>query len=349
MNAKPARTLERDPGLDVVRTLAIVLVLLTHTASSGLVTTPGTFHWWSALVWGSLARPSVPLFFMCSGALMLSRDITPRRIFTHNMPRILCAMFFWAFVYRFASLVSHGLTLDGLWDAAKRTLLLQHEFHFYYLHALLLVYAFLPVVAVFLRGATRREEEYLLALWFITGILFPLIKDFWPFTLIYQIDTRYQMTMAYSAIGYALLGHYLRKYGHTIKRQWFALSFAGGLAFTFTGCAVLSLRSGALNEAILGGMTPGPRFMSLGLFGLILTRKQWPAPAVKVTGRLARASFCIYLVHILFLRVFLRLGIDPGASPCLIWIPTVCLLLLVTGWLTWEVLHRIPIVKDYLV
>ena len=89
--------------------------------------------------------------------------------------------------------------------------------------------------------------------------------------------------------------------------------------------------------------------MALGLFGLILGRGSWPAPVVKATGRLAQASFCIYLVHILFLRLFLRLGIDAGASPCLVWIPVTALLLLVTGWLTWEVLHRIPIVKDYFV
>lgn len=349
MDKRPVRAPERDPALDVARTLAIILVLVTHTASSALVRTPGTFEWWSALAWGSLARPSVPLFFMCTGALMLCRDITPKRIFTHSLPRIVCAMLVWAFLYRLASLVGGGFTLAGVWDAVKRTLLLQHEFHFYFLHALLLVYAFLPAVRVFVRSASRREVEYLLALWFATGILIPLLKYFWPFTLISQLDSRYKMTMAYSAIGYALLGHYLRQYGHTVGRRWFALAFGAGWAFTFGGCAAASLREGVLNETFLEGMSPGPMFMALGLFGLILTQKAWPAPAVKVTGRLAQAAFCIYLVHILFLRVFLRIGIDPGASPCVVFIPVVCLLLLITGWLTWEVLHRIPFVKTYLV
>ena len=44
----------------------------------------------------------------------------------------------------------------------KRTLLFQHEFHFYYLHILLVVYAFLPALRVFVRSATRWEMEYLL-------------------------------------------------------------------------------------------------------------------------------------------------------------------------------------------
>ncbi|MDE6260118.1 MAG: acyltransferase family protein [Oscillospiraceae bacterium] len=339
----------RDPGLDVIRSIAIVFVLVIHTAAGGLTQTPGTFDWWSALLWGAPVRPAVPLFFMCSGALMLCRDITPRRIFTHNMPRILCAMFAWAFLYRLVALVDDGFTMAGLWDAAKRTILLQHEFHFYFLHMLILVYAFLPVARVFVRAASRRELEYLLGLWMVTGILIPMLASFWPFTLVEPLGLRYKMGQTYSCIGYALLGHYLRQYGGSIRRRWYALALLAGLAITAGGCAVLSLRGGTLNTIPLEGMTPGPMLTALGLFGLVITRKEWPVPVVKVTGRLAQAAFCIYLVHVLFQRLFLRLGISAGASPCLLSIPFVCLLLLAAGWLTWEVLHRVPIVKTYLV
>ena len=65
----------RDPALDAVRALAIVLVVMTHAASPGFSFPIGSGNWWGAMAWGTLARASVPLFFMCSGALMLGRDI----------------------------------------------------------------------------------------------------------------------------------------------------------------------------------------------------------------------------------------------------------------------------------
>ncbi|MFG6350788.1 MAG: acyltransferase family protein [Oscillospiraceae bacterium] len=351
MDNRPIQAPGRDTGLDFVRALAIVLVVLTHCASAGLSGAVGAFDWWCSLAWGSLARPSVPLFFMCTGALMLCRDsTTPRRILIHNLPRILCAMFVWALAYRLYWLwETNELTRATLWDSVKRTLLLQHEFHFYYLHVLLLVYAFLPAVRVFVRSASRRELEYLLGLWAVTGILLPLLRNFWPFTLVYQIGARYMMNMAYSAIGYALLGHYLRRYGPSIRPGWFAVAYLSGLVFTFSGCAAMSLRDGALNEIFLEGMSPGPMLMAAGLFGLIITRKAWPAPVARLTGRLARASFCIYLVHVFFLRRLNLLGLSAGASPCLLSIPLVCLLLLAAGWLTWEGLRHIPIVRTYLI
>lgn len=340
----------RDQALDAVRALAIVMVLVIHSASTGLLQTPGTANWWGALAWGAAARPAVPLFFMCSGALMLCRDIAPKRMLTHNLPRILCAMFAWALLYRLYGLLGEGaLTLSGLWRACKDTLLFRHEFHFYYLHILLLLYALLPIVRVFVRGASRREVEYALWVWAVTGILFPLLQYFWPFDRIAPIATWWKMPMAYASAGYALLGHYLRQYGGTLRRGWYAAALAGGLALTFGGTAVLSLQNGALAENFLEGMSPGPMLMAFGWFGLILGRRARNPLAVKLTGRLARASFCVYLSHILFLYLFRHFGLTPGATPTALFIPLVALLMLGCGWAVWEGLHRVPLVNKYLI
>ena len=89
--------------------------------------------------------------------------------------------------------------------------------------------------------------------------------------------------------------------------------------------------------------------MAFGLFGLILFGRDLPGWAARPVARLAQASFCIYLCHILFQRWFLRLGLSGGASPCVLAVPGMAVLLAVCGWLAWEVLRRVPVVKSYLI
>lgn len=342
---------KRDPGLDLVRSLAIAMVVLIHAAGPALsALPPGEGDWWWALLWSGPARMAVPLFFLCSGALMLTREVSVKRLLSHNLPRILCAMFFWAFVYKLASLIVAGeLSPAAVWEAAKQALLFQHEFHFYYLHILLVVYAFLPAVRVFVRSATRREEEYLLGVWLVVGILCPVLPAFWPFSLIPPIQSWWTLGLTFTCVGYALLGHYLRKFGSNApKRRYWAVLGLG--AVITVGCtAYFSLKNGALYELFLGGNTPGAFLMAYGLFGLCLSRKTYPRWAAGCAGRLARASFCIYLTHYLFQRLFAHLGLNGAMAPCALTVPGMALLTLACSCLLWEALHRIPLVNKYLV
>lgn len=341
----------RDPGLDLVRAGAICMVVLIHTSGPVLsALPPGEPDWWWALLWSGPARMAVPLFFMCSGALMLAREVSPKRLLTHNLPRILCAMFFWAFIHRLYDLwEAGGLTAGGVWDALKRTVLFQHEFHFYYLHILLVVYAFLPALRVFVRSAARKEEEYLLLVWLAVGILCPILPVFWLFSLVPPIQSWWTLGLAFTSVGYALLGHYLRKFGPSIppRRYWAALGV--GAAVTVGCTAFFSLKNGVLFELFLGGNTPGTFLMAYGLFGLCLSKREYPRWVVRLTGQLARASFCIYLTHILFQKLFARFGLGGVLPPSALTIPGMALLLLLCGYLAWEVLHRLPVCKDYLV
>lgn len=339
----------RDAALDVIRSVAIVMVVMTHVTSSALYLPVGSLDWWEALFWGCLVRSSVPLFFMCSGALMLNRDIPLKRLYGHNLLRIVIAMLGWAFVYQLYYLLPGGFTLAELWDAVKHVLVLDHEFHFYYLHILILVYVFVPVVRVFTRGATKREHEYLLAVWFVTGILFPVLKYVWPFSLVGSLSHWWLMPMAYSAIGYCVLGHYLCTYGRALRRRWYVLALALGFLIVFFGSAWSSLKSGALSTVFMEGMSPGPMLMSAGIYGLFSCVRQWSVRVKRTAGYLAKAAFCIYLVHVIFLYLLQAVGITAAAWCPLLSIPAITVLIILLSLLVYEVLRRIPVARKYLI
>ena len=95
-------TQRRDVPVDAAKTAAIFGTLLIHaSAAGGFAGAPGAFGWTSALFWNCLLRSAVPVFFLCSGALLLppEKEVTLQRVWTKYIPRILAALFFWAAAY----------------------------------------------------------------------------------------------------------------------------------------------------------------------------------------------------------------------------------------------------------
>jgi surface polysaccharide O-acyltransferase-like enzyme len=65
-------TIKRTVSFDVMKTAAIILVIMIHTSAAGYVSFGAQWH--AALVYESLSRICVPLFFMVTGALLIPRE-----------------------------------------------------------------------------------------------------------------------------------------------------------------------------------------------------------------------------------------------------------------------------------
>lgn len=82
-------TQRRSVPVDAAKTAAIFGTLLIHaSAAGGFAGAPGSFGWTSALFWNCLLRSAVPVFFLCSGALLLppEKEVTVRRVWTKYIP-----------------------------------------------------------------------------------------------------------------------------------------------------------------------------------------------------------------------------------------------------------------------
>ncbi len=342
----PAR--ERDFAVDLVKCIAIFGVIIIHTCSYSHP--QGSFAWYSSLFWGSIVRGSVPLFFMCSGALFLGsgRPVSVRKLFTKTLPRILAAMLVWSMLYKLWHLATEGgVTASGLITALKETLLLRQEFHFYYLQIILIVYLMLPVTELIVQNASRRRLEYALGVWFVFGIVYPSLLPLWPFRLLGGIPLQYKLNMTWAAVGYGILGAYMKKYPP--KRGLSASLAAAGFALIFCGTAIVSARQGKLYSGFFEGMAPGACLLAAGIFGLCLGAKPPRASLRRIAEFGSKASFCIYLVHVFFIYIFSRLGVSAGLLPPLIGVPLLALAYLACSTAVYLVLSRIPIVNRWLI
>ncbi len=342
----------RDRTIDLIKSVAIWDVVLSHVAagpfSGGTV---GSGQWLSALFCASLTHASVSLFLMASGALLLppERELSLKKLYLHYFPRSLAALFFWAACYKLVYLtLMDSLTPWDLTAAAKNLLLFRHEEHLYYLHIMLLVYAFLPVTRLIARFADRRLLEYALSFWFLLGILYPTVRTFWPFTLLGGIPVQWRMNMAYASIGYTLLGHYLAAYHPRPRRSVCLLILLSGFLLTYGGTWTASRKTGAPEAHFLEGMSVGIFLVALGAWGLCRT-VSLPERLGQLATDLSRASFCVYLTHVFFLQAFARHGLRAAEGPVLLTVPIISAMILVCCCGLYMLLSRIPGVRKWLV
>ena len=349
-------TLRRNIPVDAAKTVAIFGTLLIHTsASGGFAGEVGGFGWTSALFWNSLIRCAVPLFLLCSGALLLppEKPVTIRSVWRKYIPRIVIALFFWAAAYSGWSLLLAKHRAGILEAAAVRQalvdlLLFRHKSHLYYLHMTLLVYAALPLTRLFVEKADRRLMAYALGVWFVLGSVLPTARQFPPLSLIGGIPAQYAINLTWGAVGYGVLGYALRQEAGRYRPRTFALLYLAGFLLTFGATWVLSVKKGDLALTFLQGTAPGVCLQAIGIYGFCVSafshKDRWP-----VVETISKASFCVYLVHLFFLDFLTSRGLSAGVYPSVWAVPALTAVLFCAGFLVWLVLRKIPVVNRYLI
>jgi len=345
-------TKKRDFSIDLIKSLAIIGVILIHVSVQAYAYPSASFSWLSGLFWGTISRAAVPLFLMASGALMLDpkRDLSLKKLYTKNFLRLLVALFFWAFSYKvFHSLAYSTLTFPKLLTYAKEVLLFNHEFHLYYLHIMLLVYVFLPLTRLFVKHASLKEYRYALLVWFVLGILSSTLKSLWPFNLISGVPLTWILSSSYGAIGYTLLGYYIKSLCKTKKWIYMILVFLGAITI-FTGTLLASLKIGKLSQTFFDGFALAVFLLATGIFGWVMKSKSdFGKKTNKVITYLSKASFCIYLVHLFFMYMFTKIGFTVESFIPFLSIPIYTLITLGLSILTYFVLSKIPLVNKWLI
>ncbi len=349
----PATARNRDVVIDLIKAIAILGVLLIH-ASTGANSYPiGSFNWLSGNFYGCITRASVPLFLMCSGALFLNtdKDLSLKKLFSKSILRLVVAMIFWATMYKVYNLVeTNNFTIANFISDFKNVLFFKQESHLYYIHITLLIYVLLPVLRVFVKNADKSTFRYALIVWFALGVVYPTVIGFWPFKLISGIPLQWKLNLAYNAIGYFMLGHYLKKY--PLKLLPSLISAVGGFALVYGMTVFMSIKNGSLYTTFIDGMTLGVFFLGVGIYGLCHCAeprigKVWAS----ITGYLSKASFCIYLVHMFILYEMndLKLTVNTLSIPAIVSVPMVTAIMLVISLGIYFIISHIPVLKKWIV
>ncbi|MDO5038049.1 MAG: hypothetical protein Q4E37_07100 [Tissierellia bacterium] len=178
---------------------------------------------------------------------------------------------------------------------------------------------------------------YFLGLWFILAICLPTLRSLWPQAYPPGIPSQWPMNLSYGAIGYGVWGYFLKD--HPLKKRGLVL----GLSLLMVGglTLYLSYRAGTYQGALMEGMS-----LFVCLYAGALFSGEIGGTSHPLTCLLSKASFSIYLSHMVFVKVLLDREFY-RLVPAILGIPLALVLVILAGLLLYGLLVRIPFLRTY--
>jgi surface polysaccharide O-acyltransferase-like enzyme len=339
--------------VDLIRTLAIVLVILLHASIEQVPAVVGAtsdvlVQWWSVNIYHSLSRVGVPLFVMLSGALLLqsSKVNEPLKVFFRKRAsRIALPFLFWGLTYfAWRIFVNHeSLTLYSI----GQSIIWGPYFHFWFLYMLIGLYLVTPLLRVYVANASWKLQRYALVLWLIGTALVPLIGIFAN----YYLNNNLFIFTGYA--GYFLLGIYLMRV--QLRKPLLLTLFLIGVVWTAVGTYLITATTGGSQQYFFyDNLSAGVILASASLF-LLLGTVQYDKIQkrfTRISGLLhfiSKNSLGIYLFHFIVLETlqkgYLGVQISLATMNPIIEIPLLTIVTLILCILVLYPLKKIPLVN----
>lgn len=307
---------------DLIRSLAIFFVFCIH--SLGVANeeyAKGGFNFCGQIIYNAfntIVYTAVPLFVMLSGALLLGGANRVEDFLGRRFKRILIPFIWWSIILFGLSIFKEHKDLSIMLIPEFINKFLTYGIHgvYWYVYLIIGLYLITPLLRPFFRNANHKELLYafsICTLFVIISALFPDVR--W----VKGFHSDYFVYIAYFICGY-IIAHYLRDLKYTKDFS---------LIVTLV-ILVLCTINGIYKFTTL----PLDFFMSLSLFTLML---YVPIKETKPLLFVSNASYGMYLSHVVFISIFLKLGfsdklplwIEPFAMACIVMIAECALMLVI--------------------
>ena len=317
--------MKRIHYLSYLRALACIAIVILHTVDAAVILYGDTIS--EAEKTASLCVVycmmwAVPVFVMVTGALLLRKEksITLKDVFGKYIFRIVVALLACCLIFSLLDTLMNkdgagaGFLLRGLWN----TLTGRGWSHLWYLYLLIGLYLLLVFYRMIARSASAKEYRYLLLVYAIFLSILPVFQ-LWNVKIGFylHVSTIYPF---YLFAGYGIAEGIVR-----IKRPVSILLIVVGLAGIILSTIWDAHYERVAYGNLLGYSSIFVLLLSCGVFALIKDLKgglkisctklsktvtvyeeKKPGFIGRVLLELDRCSFGVYLIHMVFIRLFLR-------------------------------------------
>ena len=344
----------REPWVDFVKVIAIFLVVLLHSAAPWLYRFGqiSDFDWQIGNIIDSATRVSVPLFFMSTGYLLLSKPVSLKTYFNKRVKRIVVPWLAWSCIYLVYKSLRSGIPItisDGFLEFLNGDV----YFHFWFLYALVGLYLFIPIISWFIETDLQKRSLYFLIVWIITASAIPFLNTVTRYTTSYELNIAVDLSMFAGFSGYLIAGLLIGKFKPS-KPQSIAIASACaiGIILTIVGTSMGTYRLGRFAEYFYEYTAPNivlaafAAFVILKKFGMTIRQN---TKLSYTFARMGYATLGIYLVHPMILNALndgvLGSGLAHAIQTSAYTIPLVAIISFLLSYIAVEIISYIPIVR----
>lgn len=326
-------TKKREYAFDILRVISMIMVIIVHVAnvycrSFGLI---GNKSYLIALIFNTISRVSVPIFFMISGALLLDRKFNKEKWFKRVLKYILLIVV-WDIIYLIWEYFYLGITYDKLY----MLIIDPYRAHLWFLYTILVLYTIQPLLKLLMDKSSATLKIILLTIWVLLSLgsmINPYVAKF--FTI-------------FSYIGYFIIGKYLYDFIKKFDLRKYNLTLIIIMIMCFTFSIVmnysLSIKLNQFYNMFFAYRTPFIMLSSFALYTLIISNYQKDYLNKLIIG-LSDLSLGVYLIHGIFLDVTVKTFIYSSFNS-LIGLPIFTIIIFILSIISVFIMKKIKFVKE---
>lgn len=338
---------ERDYSLDFLRVISMILVIFIHMSNfyCRAFGDISDISYMGATIFNGLARISVPIFFMISGALLIKGEHDDKKYKKRILTYVLILLF-WNLAYYFWNVFYIKDTVFNIKDLVE-SLFIPTKRHLWFMYAIIGIYIVLPFIQSMFKNMDDKLKKLYMYLWLglcggvymITLLLGRSSTIDYPIPL---IQNAYYL--GYFIAGYIIYEHINKLANKKTLKYWviYIVSSVVIIGSTY----ILSMEFNKYYESMFAYRSIFMMLASISMFIIVVVNKDkiLNKGVIKVLNFVSPYSFGIYLTHVLFLNLLTE-NFNILKINSFIGIPVFSLLLTIVSLIFVYILKKLPLLK----
>ncbi|CAB1208877.1 acyltransferase [Serratia marcescens] len=330
---------------DQLKIFSVIAVILFHTSVEYY--TFNAHGWVSAIAYSAVTRFCVPIFFMISGATLISKSDSIVSYFKRRFYKIIPPLILWSLIYSFVLSKTNGNNFNIV-KSLGEMITTPVYIHFWFIYAIIGLYLIIPVFMSINEDRKIIICAYYTSIWFLFASLLPYGRLV-GLPIPEYIGTPYmfnEMYQFFNYSGYMTLGFLVSrvefgKKSVAIKMLLLSISLSVVLFFMVVHDSIMK---GKITQDLWEFKTPLVVIFSISVFLFFKNIKN--SKTNKYGDKLSSVAglvFPIYLVHYLYIFLIVRhFGYVFHSLPVVIQIPLETVIITLCSFITVFVMSKIP-------